>query len=66
MLTPKQICILIAFTELITYSLLSKGLDTIKSCSISKTYRKGLEKGLISSNEFESIMIKEEKKDGNE
>lgn len=37
----------------------------IKHCSTSKTYRKGLEKGLIMPNEFKTIINKEEKKDEN-
>lgn len=66
MFTPGQLCFLIVVTEVIIYAFLSKCLDTIKHCSTSKTYRKGLEKGLIAPNEFKSIIIKEEKKDGNE
>lgn len=65
MFTPGQLCVLIVVTEVIIYAFLSKCLDTIKHCSTSKTYRKGLEKGLITPNEFKSI-IEEEKKDGNE
>lgn len=66
MFAPWQLCFLIVVTEVIIYAFLSKCLDTIKHCSTSKTYRKGLEKGLITPNEFKSIIIKEEKKDGNE
>lgn len=66
MFTPGQLCVLIVVTEVIIYAFLSKCLDTIKHCSTSKTYRKGLEKGLITPNEFKSIIIKEEKKDGND
>lgn len=53
------------FTELFIYAFLSKCLDTIKHCSTSKTYRKGFEKGLITPNEFKTIINKEEKKDEN-
>lgn len=66
MFAPGQLCVLIVATEILIYSVFSKCLDTIKHCSTSKTYRKGLEKGLITPNEFKSIIIKEEKKDGNE
>lgn len=65
MSTPVQIFILIVFTEFFIYAILSKCLDTIKHCSTSKTYRKGLEKGLITPNEFKTIIFKEEKKDEN-
>ena len=65
MFTPGQIVILIIFTELFIYAFLSKCLDTIKHCSTSKAYRKGLEKGIITPNEFETIINKEEKKDEN-
>ena len=64
MFTPVQIVILIIFTEFFIYAFLSKCLDTIKHCSTSKTYRKGLEKG-ITPNEFKTIINKEEKKDEN-
>ena len=63
--TPGQLVVLIIVTELIVYAFLSKCLDTIKHCSTSKTYRKGLEKGLITQNEFKTIISKEEKKDEN-
>ena len=62
MFTPGQIVILIIFTELFIYAFLSKCLDTIKHCSMSKTYRKGLEKGIITPNEFETNINKEENK----
>ena len=52
MFTPGQLCVLIIFTEVFIYAFLSKCLDTIKHCSTSKTYRQGLEKGLITPNEF--------------
>jgi hypothetical protein len=72
MFTPVQIVILIIFTEFFIYAFLSKCLDTIKHCSTSKTYRKGLEKGLITPNEFKTIITNEyykkrmeEKKDEN-
>lgn len=65
MFTQGQLCVLIVVTELIVYAFLSKCLDTIKHCSTSKTYRKGLEKGLITPNEFTTIINKEEKKDEN-
>ena len=65
MFTPGQIIILIIFTELFIYAFLSKCLDTIKHCSTSKTYRKGLENGLITPNEYKKIIFKEEKKDEN-
>ena len=65
MFTPGQLCVLIIFTEVNIYAILSKCLDTIKHCSTSKTYRKGLEKGLITPNEFKTIIFKEEKKDEN-
>lgn len=65
MFAPGQLCVLIIFTEVIIYAFLSKCLDTIKHCSTSKTYRKGLEKGLITPNEFKTIIFKEEKKDEN-
>lgn len=65
MFTQVQLCVLIAITEFIVYAFLSKCLDTIKHCSTSKTYRKGLEKGLITPNEFTTIINKEEKKDEN-
>lgn len=63
--TPGQLVVLIIVTELIVYAFLSKCLDTIKHCSTSKTYRKGLEKGLLTPNEFKTIIFKEEKKDEN-
>ncbi len=44
MFTQVQLCVLIVITEFIVYAFLSKCLDTIKHCSTSKTYRKGLEK----------------------
>lgn len=66
MFTPVQLCVLIIVTEVFIYAFLSKCLDTIKHCSTSKTYRKGLEKGLITPNEFKSIIIKEEKENGDE
>lgn len=62
MFSPAQLCVLIVITEIFIYAFLSKCLDTIKHCSTSKTYRKGLEKGLITPNEFKSI-IKEEEED---
>lgn len=65
MFTPGQLCVLIVVTEVIIYAFLSKCLDTIKHCSTSKTYRKGLEKGIITSNDFKTIINKEEKKDEN-
>lgn len=65
MFTQGQLCVLIVVTELIVYAFLSKCLDTIKHCSTSKTYRKGLEKGIITPNEFKTIINKEEKKDEN-
>lgn len=65
MFTPGQLCVLIIFTEVFIYAFLSKCLDTIKHCSTSKTYRKGLEKGLITPNEFKAIIFKEEKKNEN-
>ena len=65
MFTPGQIVILIIFTEFFIYAFLSKCLDTIKHCSTSKTYRKGLENGLITPNEYKKIIFKEEKKDEN-
>lgn len=65
MFTQVQLCVLIVVTELIVYAFLSKCLDTIKHCSTSKTYRKGLENGLITPNEFKTIINKEEKKDEN-
>lgn len=72
MFTPGQIVILIIFTEFFIYAFLSKCLDTIRHCSTSKTYRKGLEKGLITPNEFKTIITDEyyrkrmeEKKDEN-
>ena len=66
MFTQVQIVILIIFTEFFIYAFLSKCLDTIKHCSTSRTYRKGLEKGIITPNEFKTIIInKEEKKDEN-
>ena len=61
-----QLCVLIVATEILVYAFLSKCLDTSKHCSTSKTYRKGLEKGLLTPNEFKTIIFKEEKKDGNE
>lgn len=68
MFTPGQLCILIVSTEILIYAVFLECLNTIKHCSTSKTYRKGLEKGLITPNEFKSIIniLKEEKKDGNE
>ena len=63
--TPGQLVVLIIVTELIVYAFLSKCLDTIKHCSTSKAYRKGLEKGIITQNEFKTIINKEEKKDEN-
>lgn len=65
MFTPWQLCVLIVVTEVIIYAFLSKCLDTIKHCSTSKTYRKGLEKGLLTPNEFKTNIFKEEKKDEN-
>lgn len=65
MFTQVQIVILIIFTEFFIYAFLSKCLDTIKHCSTSKTYRKGLENGLIMPIEFETNINKEEKKDEN-
>nr|DAF83598.1 MAG TPA: hypothetical protein [Caudoviricetes sp.] len=65
MFTQVQLCVLIVVTEFIVYAFLSKCLDTIKHCSTSKTYRKGLEEGLITPNEFTTIINKEEKKDEN-
>lgn len=60
-----QLCVLIVATEILIYAIFSKCLDTIKHCSTSKTYRKGLEKGIITPNEFKTIINKEEKKDEN-
>ena len=65
MFTQVQLCVLIVVTEFIVYAFLSKCLDTIKHCSTSKAYRKGLEKGIITPNEFKTIINKEEKKDEN-
>ena len=65
MFTQVQLCVLIVVTEFIVYAFLSKCLDTIKHCSTSKTYRKGFEKGIITPNEFKTIINKEEKKDEN-
>lgn len=65
MFTPGQLVILIIFTEFFIYAFLSKCLDVIKHCSTSKTYRKGLEKGLIMPIEFETNINKEVKKDEN-
>lgn len=72
MFTPVQMVVLIIFTEFFIYAFLSKCLDVIKHCSTSKTYRKGLEKGLITPNEFKTIINNEyyrkrmeEKKDEN-
>lgn len=65
MFTSGQVLILIVLTEFFIYALLSKCLDTIKHCSTSRTYRKGLEKGIITPNEFKTIINKEEKKDEN-
>ena len=65
MFTPGQIVILIIFTEFFIYAFLSKCLDTIKHCSMSKTYKKRKEKGIITPNEFETNINKEEKKDEN-
>lgn len=65
MFTSGQILILIILTEFFIYTFLSKCLDVIKHCSTSKTYRKGLEKGIITPNEFKTIINKEEKKDEN-
>ena len=65
MFTQGPLCVLIVVTEVLIYAFLSKCLDTIKHCSTSKTYRKGLEKGLITPNEFTTIINKEEKKDEN-
>lgn len=61
MFTPWQLCILIVSTEILIYAVFLECLNTIKHCSTSKTYRKGLEKGLITPNEFLSIITKEEK-----
>lgn len=68
MFTPGLLCILIVSTEILIYAVFLECLNTIKHCSTFKTYRKGLEKGLITPNEFKSIIniLKEEKKDGNE
>lgn len=66
MFTPGLLCILIVSTEILIYAVFLECLNTIKHCSTFKTYRKGLEKGLITPNEFLSIITKEEKKDGNE
>lgn len=44
MFTPGQLCVLIVVTEVIIHAFLLECLDTIKHCSTSKTYRKGLEK----------------------
>lgn len=65
MFTSGQILILIILTEFFIYAFLSKCLDVIKHCSTSRTYRKGLEKGIITPNEFKTIINKEEKKDEN-
>ena len=65
MFTQGQLGVLIVVTEVIIYAFLSKCLDTIKHCSTSKTYRKGLEKGLLTPNEFKTNIFKEEKKDEN-
>lgn len=65
MFTSGQVLILIVLTEFFIYTLLSKCLDVIKHCSTSRTYRKGLEKGIITPNEFKTIINKEEKKDEN-
>lgn len=65
MFTSAQMVVLIIFAEFFIYAFLSKCLDTIKHCSTSKTYRKGLEKGLLTPDEFKTIIFKEEKKDEN-
>lgn len=72
MFTQGSLCVLIVVTEVLIYAFLSKCLDTIKHCSTSKTYRKGLERGVITPNEFKTIINNEyyrkrmeEKKDEN-
>lgn len=72
MFTQGSLCVLIVVTEALIYAFLSKCLDTIKHCSTSKTYRKGLERGVITPNEFKTIINNEyyrkrmeEKKDEN-
>lgn len=64
MLNAAQICVLVIVTEILVYCLLVKGLETIKHCSTSKTYRKALEKGMIAKDDafFESFNKKEETK----
>lgn len=63
MFTPGQLCVLIVVSEMLIYAFLSKCLDTIKHCSTYKTYRKGLENGSITPNEFKEIINEEGKKD---
>lgn len=65
MFTSGQLCTIYIVTLLIVYCIISKTLDTIKHCSISKVYKKCLETGAITPNEFKNIMnIKEESEDG--
>lgn len=65
MFTSGQMVVLIVFAEFFIYAFLSKCLDVIKHCSTSKTYRKGLETGIITPNEIKTIINKEEKRDEN-
>lgn len=61
--TSGQLCVLIIVTEGLIYAFLSKCLDTIKHCSTSRTYRKGLEKGVLTPYEFKTYINEEVKKD---
>lgn len=76
MIISIQLCVLIIVTELFIYCFLSKLLDTFEHCSMMRTYRKALEAGLITPNEFENFRfrwnlwankhnLKEEKENGN-
>lgn len=61
--TAGQLCVLIIVTECLIYAFLSKCLDTIKHCTTSRTYRKGLEKGVLTPYEFKTYINKEVKED---
>lgn len=55
MFTTGQLVILIIITEMLIYAFLSKCLDVIKHCSTAKTYRKAMEKDMLTPYEFKKL-----------
>lgn len=57
--TPGQLMVLIIFTEIMIYATLVAVTNTIRHCAIARAYRKIMEKGMITPNEFRTIINKE-------